>query len=1186
MTPFDVKTAPLKGRNLIEAAAGTGKTWSIEHLFVRLVLEQGCRVDEILVVTFTEAATDELRDRIRRRLIESRQSASNLARSGTAGPSVDFNGIDGAIADFDRAAIYTIHGFCHRVLREHAFETGSSFSTELIPDQAAILREVAEDYWRGAIAAAEPEVAGFLIRQLGGPPGLLSLLEKVKPPIYRVRPEAEVVRFRELTRYRQAFAGLGEVWANEGEAAMQVLLDATCLDAKVFGSCKPGSSITREDKVRRLREAVEALLATGPANVSTTGIDNLCTTTIAAKTHKGKSAPRHPVFDRCEDLCAASRALDAELQRCLTQIKIGFLKFAREQTARRKRARNLQSFDDLLLSLHAALRGRGGEALAAAVRSRFRAVLVDEFQDTDDVQYALFENLFIRADGCLFWIGDPKQAIYGFRGADIFAYLRAAEAAENKYTLEGNYRSTPALIKAVNTLFQSVAEPFLFDKIGFRAAGPAGNACDSPPGLVIWHLEAGRFGKEGKALPKRNAEPVVARVVASETRRLTTAAGEKNIPAGEIAVLVRTNDQARSIKAALASAGVPAVVCSTGSIFDSPEAEEVERVLMSLAVPSDAGRLKAALATSLLGATAGELDGSDPDSGWWAGHYERHRAYAEQWSREGFIPMFRAFMTGEGVKQRLLGLPDGERRVTNVLHLAELLHQAALAGDLGPSGLLRWLSRQRDPSTPGRAEHPLRLESDARAVQIVTIHKSKGLQYRVVFCPYPWSASEARGDDLLFHDAADGYALTLEIGAAADSPAQGCVARELLSENLRLLYVALTRAETRCYLVWGRVNTAETSAPAYLLHCADILSEGKEGLIERMKAHWLRLSDAEIRADLDRLAARSEGAIEVRPLPDTDEADMHPLVAPRHEALRCRTFTGVIDRSWRTGSYSSLISGSHDPDAADHDPGFAGAEVRATDVPPDKSRIADFPAGSRAGSFFHAVLEEVDFQRAPHPDTEHLIADKLQSFGFDPGWQGAVTRMVREAAEAELFPADGFTLNRLPSENRIAELEFYHSLKPLSPRTLREVFAPFGRSGVLQGFPDRLGRLTFSPLQGHMKGFIDLVAVYCGRFYLLDWKSNRLGADPVDYHGERLAAAMQGEYYVLQYHIYTLALHLYLRRRHPAYDYARDFGGVAYVFLRGLDRKRDPGLGIFRDRPDPRLVHALGRALIPDYERP
>jgi exodeoxyribonuclease V beta subunit len=677
---------------------------------------------------------------------------------------------------------------------------------------------------------------------------------------------------------------------------------------------------------------------------------------------------------------------------------------------------------------------------------------------------------------------------------------------------------------------------------------------------------------------------MVARAAAAEIRRLTTAAGVEPIPAGDIAVLVRTNDQARSVKAALASAGVPAVVCSTGSIFDSPEAQELERVLVSLALPSDAGHLRAALATSLLGATALELDGSDPNSGWWAARYERHRSYADRWAREGFIPMFRALMAGEGIKQRLLALPDGERRLTNVLHLMELLHQAALTGDLGPSGLVRWLGRQRDPSTPGREEHPLRLESDARAVQIVTIHKSKGLQYRIVFCPFPWSASEPKGDDLLFHDPAEDFRLTLEIGSRGDSPARDCAARESLSENLRLLYVALTRAEERCYLAWGRVNTGETSAPAYLIHCGEIRPEEVGGLIAHMKTRWQELTDSAVRADLERLAARSGGAIEVRPLPEDRTLKAQRVGAAPGEELRCRSFTGAIDRSWRTGSYSFLVSGAHDPDAADRDPVAAGGDARPAAGSADPERIVDFPAGSRAGSFFHAVLEAVDFRSLPHADAERLIADRLRDFGFDPGWQAAVSRLVAEAAEAELFPDVGLRLNRLPPEDRLVEMEFCHRLNPLTPRRLREAFAPFGRTGVLRGFPERLGRLNFAPLQGYMKGFIDLVAFHRGRFYLVDWKSNRLGAEPADYGAERLSAVMQDELYLLQAHIYTLALDLYLRHRLPGYDYARDVGGFAYVFLRGLDRAVGPGGGIFRDRPDPELVRALGRALIPDYE--
>ncbi|HSV91569.1 MAG TPA: UvrD-helicase domain-containing protein, partial [Desulfobacterales bacterium] len=463
MIPFDVQTAPLAGRNLIEAAAGTGKTWSIERLFVRLVAEQGCRVEEILVVTFTEAATEELRDRVRKCLLEACSSAQGRAAVR----------LDRALADFDRAAIYTIHGFCQRVLREHAFETGSAFSTVLVPDPSALLREVAEDYWRMTMEAAEPEAVAYLLDNLKGPSALLAFLRRIGTPTYRIHPEPALMDLAALAEYRAALDRLRALWVSDGPEAMKRLADP-CLNAGTYGTCDSDGGKSRDATLRELKRALEAVLDTASTELRpVAGIRNLCTDTIVRRTRKGKPAPRHPVFDGCQELYTAAGRVDAELAAFLKRIKADFLRYAHSELSRRKRERNLQSFDDLLVRLRDALEGPRGTVLAAEVRGRFRAVLVDEFQDTDGIQYAIFETIFGRADGCLFWIGDPKQAIYGFRGADIFAYLRAADSAETRYTLEGNRRSTPAMVKAVNTLFQSSANPFLFDRIGFRAAHAA-----------------------------------------------------------------------------------------------------------------------------------------------------------------------------------------------------------------------------------------------------------------------------------------------------------------------------------------------------------------------------------------------------------------------------------------------------------------------------------------------------------------------------------------------------------------------------------------------------------------------------------------------------------------------------------------------------------------------------------------
>jgi exodeoxyribonuclease V beta subunit len=557
--------------------------------------------------------------------------------------------------------------------------------------------------------------------------------------------------------------------------------------------------------------------------------------------------------------------------------------------------------------------------------------------------------------------------------------------------------------------------------------------------------------------------------------------------------------------------------------------------------------------------------------------------------------MFGFLMDQERIKERLLGFEDGERRLTNVLHLAELLHQAGAEGRLGMAALVRWLALQREPSTPGRDEHLLRLESDAHAVQIATIHKSKGLEYRVVFCPYAWSGSTVGGGEVFFHDPSAGFRLTIDLNAPDQGASRAAAENELLSENLRLLYVALTRARERCYLVWGNIRAAETSAMAYLFHGADLpapAAAADGASVPRLLLESIRSkTEEDLAADLQRLVQRSRGSIETRPLPEAAEVPAQQIASRAPDQLFSRRFCGSIDRSWRTASYSRLVAAADfDADLPDRDSPLLSASPAG---PPEEGPSPEasrrdrfsFPTGSRAGNFFHSVLEAVDFRNPPHPDNKAVIEQKLAEFGYEEAWRETVLRIVAEIAAAALFPgAPGLTLSRLNPGERIHEMEFYHPLRLITPETLRDAFEPCGLRDALAGFPERLGRLVFSPTRGFMKGYIDMVAGHAGRFFLVDWKSNHLGDRPEDYHAGRLLPPMQDGYYILQYHLYCLALHLYLGRRLPDYDYRRHFGGVAYVFIRGVDGSRGPDYGIYRDRPEPDIIHALGKALLPCYE--
>jgi exodeoxyribonuclease V beta subunit len=689
---------------------------------------------------------------------------------------------------------------------------------------------------------------------------------------------------------------------------------------------------------------------------------------------------------------------------------------------------------------------------------------------------------------------------------------------------------------------------------------------------------------------------LIAEAVAEEICRIATAKSEPWLP-GDMAVLVRTNRQAQLVKERLSAKGLPSVLYSTGNIFDSHEALEVEKILLSISEPDNMELLKTALATDMMGVKGEDLLSVQRDTRQWENRLTAIRESFQVWQRYGFIRMFRIVLAREKIRQRLLSFPDGERRLTNVLHLAEIIHQESAQRNLGISGLLKWLAEQRDPQSPRLEEHQLRLESDADAVKIVTIHKSKGLEYPVVFCPYGWEGSFVRDREIIFHQADDDQSLTLDLGSDARDLNVMRAQNELLAENIRLLYVALTRAKSVCYLVWGRINTAESSALAYLLHPCDrpqIDDNRSEDLVAELKRHAGAKSDADRMTDLYRLVKKSQGSIEVVSWPEPSERNFfeQPEAA---EPLACRKFSGKIDRTWRVSSYSSLVSRRiSDIDLPDRD-AFADLYRYLADTPeewidlrePDeRTDIFAFPKGSRAGNFFHDLFEHLDYTACSARDLSTPVQNSLQAYGFDRAWQHIISETISHVLNVPLQPTKlDLTLSSIAFNHRHNEMEFYFPLNAITPQTLRPIFRRHGRIDGSGDFPGRLEKLVFSPAAGFMKGYMDLVFQHQNQFYLVDWKSNYLGPTIDDYRQDALHHTMQENYYILQYHLYVLALCQYLRLRKSGFRYESDFGGVFYIFIRGIDSRRDPEFGIFYDLPKPALVNALGKALIPGFSK-
>jgi exodeoxyribonuclease V beta subunit len=1198
---LDLLGTALDGSNLIEASAGTGKTYAITGLFLRLVLELNLPVHEILVVTFTEAATSELKDRIRNRIREAldvfsgRETEDAFLRGLCERcPETDLarRKLSCALVDFDQAAIFTIHGFCLRTLQEHAFASGILFDAELVTDQERLVREAVQDFWREQFYEATPLFTHYARSSGFSLEGLRSLVGKnLFSPRLEVIPDpapdtGDQVEHED--RFLSLFGEVSSAWPREREAVETLLLESPALKKNMYSAGGVRKWVEEMDRILG-GECVSCRLGVPLEKLARSGIEQ------ALK--KGHAPPAHPFFDLCQDLLEAALRLQDAYSRRILGLRVAFVDHLRRHLERRKLARSVLFFDDLLVKLEEALSGPGGETLAAALRERYGAALIDEFQDTDSIQYSIFRRIFGGHGAPLFLIGDPKQAIYGFRGADIFSYMEAARETPRRWTLAENWRSEPGLISAVNAIFARADNPFIFEEISFHPARPAQAKRHErlqvdghgPPSLQLWFLRAAD-GAGGKLVSREKARPRILHAVAAEISKLLdlgrqgrATIGDRPLREGDMAVLVRENREAREVQKALSALSVHAVLYSTESLFDTREAAEVQRLLSAVARPASERLIRSALATDLLGMSGEEMARLMEDEAGWEGWLLDFSAYHEAWSKFGFLRMFRQLLSGKEVLPRLMTLDDGERRCTNVLHLAEALHRAAAEQGLCMSALAKWLASRRDERAERADEHQLRLESDENAVKIVTIHKSKGLEYPIVFCPFPWRDSHPEKDLALFHDESRGLRLTLDLGSPQLEAHRTVAGREQLAENLRLLYVAVTRARNRCVLLWGPFNKAGTAAPAYLLHRG--MWEGWDGSLASLDARFKELGEEALWADLEEIQAGSGGTVELLEMP-AGEGIPRPAADGAAQDLECRRFTGTIDGTWGISSFSSLILNQpHRAELADHDDSALGAIPEAADSEEPMARerpldIFSFPRGTASGILLHHIFEELDFTSADDRLTREVVLKAFGAQGMDPVWADAVCEMIRNVLGTSLPSTFGaFTLSQAPMARRLTELEFYLPLRRLGGAQLTELFThQLGGNGA-GGAGSSHGRFRLESVEGFLKGFIDLVLEINGRFYIVDWKSNFLGPTLEHYGQESLGKAIRDSLYDLQYTLYCVALHRYLGARMAGYRYDEHFGEVFYLFLRGMDRRRGPEYGVFRDRPSRESIEALAEGL-------
>ena len=1257
VSAFDPTQLPLEGTQLIEASAGTGKTYTIATLFTRLVAESGLEVGEILVVTYTDAAAAELADRIRARLREAALAAEARTR-GQPEPKVepavgvlldraDERGdlaivrdrLHAALYEIDEKAISTIHGFCQRALQENAFESGAAFDLELVGVDRELVTDVAWDEWIATLHAATPGLVDALRtctiagRKLG-PERIASLIELAGPDpdlpvgIAPEGPPLDPVR----EAWLEAARGAAEIHADDRAEIERLLLESDGLNKNSY----------RAPRVREKLPAVMEKLrrASAPGLSRNDGDLVVAMAAGSMKTKKGAEEPEHAFFDTMADLRDADERWKAAQAGAIGLFLREVLERGRAGVARRKSEAGLLFFDDLLRDLALALRSETGPRLAERLRARFAVALIDEFQDTDPLQYEIFHGVWGAAGRPLLLVGDPKQAIYGFRGADVFAYLRAKrDAGGEPRTLDTNYRSDPGLIEAVNTVFASAQRPFLLDAIDFEPVQPRAGAA---PGLVggdvgsaapFQILDIGEK-EPGKAWAKGQAAKEAAKATAADLAKLlrsqaTIEPGSGREPrpvrAGDVAVLCRSHAQARLVKSALGAWGVPAIERGDRSVFETREAEELEWVLRGLLAGSDLRRVRAALGTSLVGLSAMEIAALETGSGVeWDALLSRLAGWRKLWEERGVVAALERLLDAFDYVPRTLRSTGGERAVTDTQHVIELLHDATVKERLGPESLVAWLSRQRlDPGARTHSDREsvqIRLESDANAVQLMTVHRSKGLEFPIVYCPFLFDSSLPRQLDhewTRVHDPDEDDRLILDLGSERHEELLARADVEGIAEGLRLVYVALTRARHRCVVVWGRITGLKDSPLAYLLHQA----EGDASEVDA--GEWLRLCQARfdsrskqkldgaaLLAELEALCCRAPGVLDVRAAP-VDEPDGRGVdlgAAPGAE-LSAPVADRVLGLHRRTSSFSGLVSDraagaeaesvapasvdvhptaegiDHDAYARALDDGLAEEEPPARE-PERLVELAEFPAGAAVGTALHAALEHLDFERVEEEAQRETGRATLARYGVASTWIDRFAAALPGIVATPLSADDAdLRLANVAGAQRIDEMEFIvpaaiaadgrSAGASITPQRLAEVFATHASADWIRGYADRLALLEFVPLEGYLKGFVDLVFRWGERFHVVDYKSNLLGPRVEDYAAPRLRHAMIEHDYVLQYHLYVLALHRQVEWRLPGYDYDTHMGDAYYLFLRGMSPDHAPGTGVVGDRPPRALIEAL-----------
>ena len=1193
--PLNPITLPLNQISLIEASAGTGKTYTIGSLYLRLLLKAGennfsrpLNVEEILVVTFTEMATEELKKKIRERITDAIHKLTAFAETQdkSAFKNDEFltalcqdldifeaiHHLKLAEQNMDLAAIYTIHGFCRRMLMQYAFHSGIHFNLELIKDQSDLLVRFANEFWREHFYPLPFEMADFIANGLGSPDYVLSLLESNLDKNLIVDLENQQALSISITEFLHQYLGeyfkdikaLKRFWLESAGKISELITEELNKD---YAKGEPKSLSRRSYNTSRLAKWIDQVnaWANDPRDyvLNETLMSYFTQSALGEKGEEGASPFIAQIFTELEERASALMSPDLLRRIILYHYRQGL----QQKLLDYKLNHQEKSFDDLLRLLCEALQGEQGDELAEMIRFQYPFAMIDEFQDTDSQQYAIFSKIYRdnpEKNTGFIMIGDPKQAIYRFRGADIFTYLKASDEAQSRFELTKNYRSEKNLVDGVNALFDFPQSPFIYQNINFTAVDSRDD-----------HL---RFYLNGKAEPAyrfyltesdKVNKTEMAKICAISIQHWLKSAAEnqavfqnedtcKTLQPANIAVLVKNRYEAADVIQELQKLDIASVYLSDqSSVFDSHVAVELLRILKACLNVAERPILNA-IATALFGLNAADIHQIQQNEADWQRWADSFAQYQQTWQRQGILVMLHQILLEQGISERLLSQATGERDLTDFLHLAEILQQAATLHE-SEAALLSWFEKQIQGE--GHQEAQIRLESERQLVKIVTIHKSKGLEYDLVWLPFlavPSKIPTAGDMNVYYSKERDETLWDME------NRNLNALYEETFAEELRLLYVALTRAKYQMAFALPAQFDKKWNALHYVLSQGEI---GKEIALSAPK-------DTETL--LQTFKEKMQDNVEICTKPNL-EALTALSINTKNDDLKAAEFTGNIEQDWRITSFTSIEQGHRRQNYFTESAGKKHAvfddvkdydsqntiEISTALLSENESNILDLPRGKQVGTALHRHFENCYFSDLAN--TEEI--DKLrQSLQLDETFTEPLQNWLQQISHTPLSNKIGITLADLANKDCIKEMPFYLAI--------REYFDLEAFNRALKAHHHLPSEpLQFEQIQGMVRGSIDLVFRHNGKYYLVDYKSNFLGSTLFDYNQEALKKEMLHSHYDWQYLIYTLALHRYLQSVVPHYDYARDFGGVFYLFLRGMNG--EPQSGVFYDRPSVELITEL-----------